>query len=87
MGLIAQIFIACVALLMAYAIGHIAGRARRGSTIALADHWPSAHVQFDPEMSQEDMLRFIASVEATIRAGRLTKTQGLENSGACDQRD
>lgn len=87
MSLVAQIFLACAALLMAYALGHIAGRSRRRSTISVADRWPVAHVQFDPEMSQEDMLRLIKSVEAAIWAGRSTKAQGLENSRACDQRD
>lgn len=87
MSTVAQIFLTCVALLTAYSLGHITGRFRRRSVISVADRWPVAHVQFDPEMSREDMLRFIKSVESSIQAGQLTKAQGLKDSGTCDKRN
>ncbi|MGI1187052.1 hypothetical protein ACRCRN_23535, partial [Pseudomonas aeruginosa] len=53
-----QILIFGSSLAMAYFLGATSSR-KSSSEIRLIDKWPTAYIQFDSGMSQEDALRFI----------------------------
>ncbi|MDH0293381.1 hypothetical protein N7414_30040 [Pseudomonas sp. GD04087] len=57
--------------LLAFVAGH--GAARRSSSVRLVDKWPQAHIQFDSDMSQEDVLRFLDMTREMVLTGELAK--------------
>lgn len=60
-----------LAVLLAFVAGH--ATAGRSSSVRLVDKWPTAHVQFDSDMTQEDVLRFLDMTREMVLTGELAK--------------
>lgn len=57
--------------LLAFVAGH--ATAGRSSSVRLVDKWPHAHIQFDSDMSQEEVLRFLDMTREMVLTGELAK--------------
>lgn len=60
-----------LATLLAFVAGH--ATAGRSSSVRLVDKWPHAHIQFDSDLSQEDVLRFLDMTREMVLTGELAK--------------
>jgi len=80
-----QIVLAGFVVISAHGLGYVAGRGRRLSTAGFSDKWPTCHIQFDPSMSQEEMLHFLASAEAMVKARALGQADKLCDDAASDE--
>ncbi|HHM8637395.1 hypothetical protein N0743_27720 [Pseudomonas aeruginosa] len=63
-----QILIFGTSLAMAYFLGATSSR-KSSSEIRLIDKWPTAYIQFDSDMSQEDALRFLELAREMVLDG------------------
>jgi hypothetical protein len=77
---LAQIGIALLATMLAFIAGH--ATARRSSSVCLVDKWPHAHIQFDSDMSQEDVLRFLDMTREMVLTGELAKPNKPKDEGS-----
>ncbi|MCI0909622.1 hypothetical protein [Pseudomonas aeruginosa] len=75
-----QILIFGISLAMAYFLGATSSR-KSSSEIRLIDKWPTAYIQFDSGMSQEDALRFLESARAVV----LAKADKAKDGRSCNQ--
>jgi hypothetical protein len=74
---IVQFGMILLATLLAFVSGH--ATARRSSGVRLVDKWPHAHIQFDSDMSQEDVLRFLDMTREMVLTGELAKPKKTED--------
>ncbi|MCT5278633.1 hypothetical protein [Pseudomonas aeruginosa] len=68
-----QFVIILLVTLLAFVAGHAS--ARRSSTVRLVDRWPHAHIQFDSDMSQDDVLSFLEMTREMVLTGELAKSK------------
>jgi len=62
---------ASLVVLLSFIAGH--ATAGRSCSVRLVDKWPTAHIQLDSDMSQEDVLRFLDMTREMVLTGELDK--------------
>ncbi|WP_430317549.1 hypothetical protein [Pseudomonas nitroreducens] len=72
-----------LATLLAFVAGH--ATAGRSSSVRLVDKWPDAHIQFDSDMSQEDVLRFLDMTREMVLTGDLAKPKKAKDQCASNK--